>query len=591
MTETNVQLSTREQEQQFMALKAMYFYRRHPNFAVRDLTGCQLAPHQRMAFRTLWFLTIWWGISTAFLNFSRRLGKTFLAPMLGLVSCLLYSNQKFMPLGASGFRQGKRILNEAARIIENRIGESQTPKHFLTKAIRRQGKLRQVVKRENDAWTIEFTNGNEIRTIPTGNDPDKWRGEGATTIQIDEKKDLDREIQEKVINPMGYVPPDPTSPTPPPPSRLISMGTVEYADDEYTHEIEYSEDICKRVAFGDVKRSALFAIPIRFDREDTFYGKDKEDERNFWSTPYHMDHKKMLADREAGEVDLDAWNAENKNIPIPVSGAFFPSSLIREAQSKKVNEKINSPNMHEYLIPKLKCNDPVVIGIDASSGGPAFFAMLAVRVGKLSEKSWNSVTQEGKTDFNNVVNVFQSHCTAWQAADKIYEWMERYPHILGIGLDKRGGGAQIADELAFRPADGWSPLIDIDDERAEKVSNGIPLLSLLTPTEVDNTEWAGFGKGQFENHLLFLPKNDVYGDTHEMNETYRFFRVFSNQLVKIKRKPIGRAYKFFMNDNKQKDLFSAFIYAMCKLREVVHTDRKKRKVYTDVSFIPWGVKV
>lgn len=592
MDSERVQLSRTEQMTQILAMQGMFFYRHHPILAVRDLTGCQLAPHQRVGFRILWFLSTWHGVSTAFLNLSRRVSKTFLVSLFNNLSCLLYISRKMLPLGASGFRQGKRILGECERIIENRIGLSQEPKFFLKRSlIKRVGKTHQVIYRENDAWSISFVSGNEIRTIPTGSDPDRWRGEGATDIEIDEKKDLAREIQEKVINPMGYVPPDPTSPIPPPQSKLINMGTVEYSDDTFTQEIEEAEKSCMRVALGDLDRSALWAIPIRFDYEDTFYGPNKEGQRKYWSVPYHMDYKKMLADRDSGITDLDSWNAENKNIPILASGAFFPSVLIRNACDKKVNERIDctNPDMHEYLVPLLKCDDPVVIGVDASQGGPAFFAMVAVRLGQLATKPWDSIKQQGKTSYNTIINAFQQQCRAWDAKTKIYEWLENYPNTLCIALDKRGGGSSIADELAFRPPEGKLPIVDPEDkDRYPKVKDGLEILRLLATTEVDNTEWAQFGKGQFENQLLYCPKNDILTGNTVLDETYRFLRLLTHQLVKIKKKPMGRAWKFYMSDGKPQDLFSAFIYAMGEVRRRVHKETNKKPVHTEFAYIRAG---
>lgn len=570
----------------------MYFYRRFPVFAARDLTGCQLAPHQRIVVRVLWYLTMWWGVNTVFNNMSRRLSKTFIFALIASLKCLLYPAQRFMPLGASGFRQGKRILLEAERVIANRIGESQKHKNFLSRSlVARVGKVGQIIYKESDAWSIAFKNGNEIRTIPTGNDPNKWRGEGATTIGIDEKKDLGRDIQEKVINPMGYVPPDPVSPSTPPSSQLINMGTIEYEDDIFTIEIEKAKQIMEQVARNDLSLSALWAIVIQFNRLDTFWGADEEGKRHNWTIPYHMAHKKMLEDRDTGETDRDSWMAENMNIPIPVSGNFFPSTLVRAAEDHKVNDIIdcNQESQNEYLIPLLECADPIVIGVDAASGGPAFFTMVAIRVGMLSDKTWDSISQTGKADFNVVVNAFEGRCTAWEAAAKICEWLERYPHTLRVAMDKRGGGSQIADELAFGLKD-HPALYDPDDDdpetgRASKVEGGIPIMKLLATTEVDNTEWAGFAKAQMETAKLFFPKGEIFGDTEAMNYAYSYLKRLKNQLTAVKTKPIGRGLKFYMPGDKQKDLFSSFIYAMGEVRVKVLGEQKKRKVFSAFAWV------
>lgn len=566
-------------DEQLQDLRMLYFYRRHPCFAARDIAGVRLAPHQRVALRVLWYAVTRYDASEVVLWLSRRLGKTFLVALRALLDCSLYVSKKHIFIGAGGFRQAKRLIKECSRIVKNHVGESQTESWFLMRSLidRRGSVADPVVKQETDAQTIEFKNGNMIRAIPIGHDGDRIRGEGGTDVIVDEAKDLDPDIEGKVIRPFVFAPIDPTSISEAPPARYVKIGTVEFEDDEYTQRIY-------RI-LRSMEEGKPTGIVVEFDYRDTFW-RDESGKRQHWGIPYRIRVDEIEKDRDSGNIPLEDWAAENINRPIRSTGNYFPSILIRRASSVAVNPNA-AGGADEYLVPKLSSNDPVVWGVDVGKA-ESYFALTIVRVGELAEEEFDPVTQEGKTSFNNVVYAMQMRGRYRDYALRMTQILEFFPNTLGIWMDGRGGGAAVADELAFNLPD-HPPIYDREaKDYAGKVAEGMPILHILMPSDILNTKWNSFLLAQLQRQKLLFPKTEVRVDNKELEEVHRAIRMLTHQLTKVQVKKTQNALKFDIpgKAGRRKDLYSSLVYAAAGLREVLLGDVQQTQIESGFAWVP-----
>lgn len=160
-------------------------YKEDPSAAARDLLGIDLAPHQRMALRTMW------DCNNVIMVLSRGSGKTFMDAVFAILRALLFPGEKVGIFGAS-FRQSKFVFSEIERIYE-------------TSPLLRDCCEKKPTKM-TDMCYLQFKSvcnrpGSVIQALPIG-DGGTIRGARFFTIIVDEVAQVNKEVLDVVIRGM-----------------------------------------------------------------------------------------------------------------------------------------------------------------------------------------------------------------------------------------------------------------------------------------------------------------------------------------------------------------------------------------------------
>lgn len=312
-----------------------------------------------------------------------------------------------------------------------------------------------------------------------------------------------------------------------------------------------------------------------------------------------------------GTVDEATWWAEQRNITDSASGDVYSHTLIDKASCMGGNfissydhmtaawKEKHAADKSDYFAPVLyRCADPCVIGVDYATQSD-FTAFVVMRLGPLASGEYDFTTGTGKTKWSNVIWAEQyRRMTHQDVAKKLQELRGRYnlvyfhdPHVTdtwdmcrAIGLDMRGGGSGVRDELAqLNKAHVQPPDVRIYDplDRDERIlayaadANAIPMLDAIWPSAELNTKLVNFTVAQMENGLLYLPRyldrSQRPPHQNELDIGYEACHNLTWQLRRLRKEMQQNWPKFYIEgdtslpDNK-KDLWSAFIYAAKQAR-------------------------
>lgn len=570
------------------------FYRENPVFAVRDLLGVTLSTHQRLDVR----LTQSRDFKDAIRLFGRGMSKTFGEALDALLSAMLIPRLKILTLGAKGFRQGKMIFEEIERIVKCEL-DGQMKREFALKMIDTGNRrtASSVIRKNPELWTIHFKNGSVIGTAPIGTSGDAIRGFRSHRTYVDERKDLKKEIKEKVIKPFSIIDYNVITQAGEFENVNIDSGTLEYQEDDYTQEYE---EYMKMIEKGNDRYLVIkFLYPDAFNvaeyGDDYQYDSEYFNKRlKFWSVPYGIKVNDIEQELEKATTDHEAWRAEHLCVPMRATGDYYPHELIEGAKKKVVIKpdkfmEIDNDEATEYLRPKMTCNDPCVLGVDCARESD-LTAFTVIRIGPLSDSEWNPITQEGKTKFCNIIWAYQErNMHDPDAAKLIYDILDMFPNIILVGMDKRGGGSGVRDQLYHIVKDGkvdaeilYDPE-DVDD-------NGIATLvgdnsknnrlRLLTYNDQDNTVVNRSVRNAFKEGLLYFAGGDQHLDD-DIKIAQSFINIIPNQFKMIKTKPTKNWIHFFVENPKKqkKDLYSSTIYAYGTIKDLIYKeDVPKRKI-------------
>jgi hypothetical protein len=574
-----------------------YFYRDNPVMAARDLLGLRLPPHQRLDLRLNWHTKA----TDTIRIFSRGMSKTFGEALFAILSAILYPRLRVLSIGAGGFRQGKLILEEAERIIKGDL-DGQIKDDFVLKMI--DGSQRRssssIIKKDPDLWKVPFKNGSVIATAPIGTTGDAIRGFRANIIQIDERKDLKKEIKERVIKPFGIVGYNVVSEKAEYENRYIDSGTLQYESDDYTKELD---EYMRLIKNGSEEHLVIkFIYPDAFDKAEegedyVHYSEYFQRKLKYWGVPYNI--KVDDIERELNKIttDEESWRAEYLCVPMRATGDYYPFELVKNCMNKLIiddkefMELEDNNNVNQFLVPKSESEDICILGVDCAREHD-MTAFVVIRVGQLSENEWNPVTQEGKTNFCNVIWAYAAHNMHDQdAAILIYNLLGKF-NIKTVALDQRGGGSGVRDQLYHVVKDGkvkdenGNPmevevLFDPEDNdeggiatllkgaRGE-MKSGNNRLKLLTYTDQENTEVNRSLRNAMGSGMFYFgagdERIDTGGDLDELDmlkNTRDFVNAIPRQFRMIEIKPTKHWLQFQVPnpEKNHKDLYSATIYA------------------------------
>jgi hypothetical protein len=338
----------------------------------------------------------------------------------------------------------------------------------------------------------------------------------------------------------------------------------------------------------------------------------------YWKT-YSVQKEEIEKPIRDAITDQASWLSEQRNISDTAVGDVYSNLLVSAASCEgdrcitpyaALNDEWRAKykdDQRDYIPPVLyQCADPCVLGVDYAPQSD-YCAFVVIRLGPLSKAEFNPLAHTGKTAWSNVIWAEQHQkMTGREAADKIRLLRERYnltwihqPHLTdtwevcrAIGLDMRGGGTAVRDELAWisdeKLPEGQVRIYDPldNDERIvafEKDSRAVAMLDAIWPTDTLNETLVEFTKGQMEQGLLYIPKflevHDRPAGKRELHVGYEAARILATQLRKIRQEPTKAARRFYMEgdtekDRNKKDFFSAFLYAGKQMRAHIIRQRQ-----------------
>ena len=292
------------------------FFRRNPNYLIRDYFGIYLHPFQIMMIWSLQRSTL------AYIVAARAASKTFIIAIWALTLCVLYPGIKVITVSKT-IRQGSLIIGKIDELRSNHPNVNR--------------EIESLTNNPNGS-EVKFHCGSNIKSVPCS---ESARGNRANYIIIEESRLVPKEILESVIKPFLEVrnPPYMSKPEYRDDVTLREDATISYITSAwYSSEYWYTyvKSCIKRVCEGD--ETANF---LAFDHLVVLKSGIKTE--------------KMLKD-EMADTDEITVQMEYYNIPSGSSGkSYFPSRLftrnIKKAFYPQRAETYNSKK-NKYAIPK-----------------------------------------------------------------------------------------------------------------------------------------------------------------------------------------------------------------------------------------------
>lgn len=361
-------------------------------------------------------------------------------------------------------------------------------------------------------------------------------------------------------------------------------------------------------------------IPITHDERGIPYVEKAEDGRmrrignpiNYYRT-YPINKKDLEIGLYDGVADESSWWAEQRNIVDSASGDVYSHDLVDRAscvgkyaitefaKTSSDWQRQHDEDKLDYFPPLLwECKDPCVLGVDYATQSD-FTAFVVIRLGPLASGDYNYITGEGRTQWSNVIWAEQyRRMTHTDVAMKIHELRHRYnlvynhePHITdtwemcrAIGLDMRGGGHGVRDQLAQLNKPHLTPpevrIIDPLD-RDDRIlayaldANSLPMLDGIWPSAELNAKLVQFSVAQMEQNLLYIAKyldrSQRPANSGRLDIGYDAVHNLAWQLRKL-RKEMSQTQnwpRFYVEgdtnkDVNKKDLWAALMYAAKQAR-------------------------
>ncbi|PIR43274.1 hypothetical protein COV24_03380 [candidate division WWE3 bacterium CG10_big_fil_rev_8_21_14_0_10_32_10] len=609
-------------------LQMVYFYRRHPVLAVRDILGLPVSsPHFRIALKATWFC------DHSVLLLSRGMMKSTINAVVSILKSILYPSRTQLVLGPQ-FRQGRMIFEDSGieKILSDTMGMQVHRKGFGNRSCRTPSKI--INKGQNDVWRVHLKNGSQIVTGPIGKKGNSLLGLRANDIRLDEMRDFTKFQVTKVIHPFANVLSDPFSDNEKTHNVIgntfMYCGTIRYTDDyyyeiidEYMAKMVDDQDLktygfCPRLQRGkycvvefNYEDSFSLQKGIRRPRQYTVSVVNKLLEENKLKFYFRINIEEIESGKFSDTVSIEDWLAENKNVPIKLGSKEFPYLLLQSISDSIEFEDHDTPNADllfpEYLNemrgfikskdfsaplePLLSCRLPTVMGVDVATESDKF-GITIIRPG----------TTQGNM-FDNIVYAFaKSHMSYSDMLNKILTCIEIFNVVL-FHMDKRGGGTALRDMLREPESNNFVPIVDkVNDEKAKNIPNGRDMLRLVNASAEYNTVTVSKVKAMMQSKKLYMPRMVSIHPNEELNTVYSDLLALRGQFGKIKSRPVGGGWrKYYVPDHKStdeslekgyKDLFSSTMYAVDALLSYCGKNEKieKKKVF-DKMPVPRMVSV
>jgi hypothetical protein len=290
------------------------FFRRNPNYLIRDYFGITLHPFQILMIWVLQRSTLGYIVA------ARAASKTFIIAIWALVLCVLYPGIKVVTVSKT-LKQGSLI-----------VGKLDELRHKFPNVDR---EIESLTINANGAF-VQFNCGSTIKAVPSS---ESARGNRANYVVIEESRLVPKEILEPIIKPFLEVRNPPYMSKPEYKDELILRedGIISYITSAwYSAEYwwQYVRSCIKRMVNGDETANFLafdYLITLR----------------------HGIKTEKMLKDEMADTDDMTI-QMEYYNIPSGASGkSFFPLRLFpRNLKRAFYPQREFNPKKNKYDIPK-----------------------------------------------------------------------------------------------------------------------------------------------------------------------------------------------------------------------------------------------
>jgi hypothetical protein len=651
--------------------KALWRLRHQPAHAAYYLTGIVLPSHERY-----WLSMYFGDTKENNVLASRGTSKSFtFASLAAPLKSALNKNIRGLTISRSGFRGGKELFKDAERMITGSLRSQSIPGRFLeesvatAKVVNRDPSMWSINWASNSQYaTVPSTNleqlrglrattihaderafmpdelpnailrpmlnvGQDFRKAALGGDKNQmwqistidftlrgwWRElQTATELQLAEYRAQQARKQgdwEEYAAQMD-----------------MNNGRLKSASFFFSR-VDYTDLIIPEVVKSlDGERQWRVNYPMEAGVErDDILKYDPISGVSEWYT-YPVDKKGLEEPLRLGNVDEDIWLAEQRNVPMSASGNVFSHDLIQSISERPCwtasgSKRKSEDDGNEYYAPLLyTCGDPVVIGVDYARESDES-ALVVIRLGELAEGDFDPFTSRvdeqgrtllGRTPWNHICWAESwKHLQSHEMADKIRDLFQRY-HVIstveigGIGLDKRGGGTAVRDDLGNpraqtingQPDPAWDgskvmKLYDPEDTKGFGYYSALndPMywggLRLLATTNQDNVEWTYGARALMQQKKLYLAyweppsrwasekgllnpngEPDRYHPEYMKWEVgYNGIRRLKSQLLRLVSKVSEQGVMGFTmpgdrtKDEGKKDLWAGTIYAVKLLRQ------------------------
>lgn len=486
---------------------AIDYYRKRPDVFCEEVLEIKLNIYQKIMMRAFFSRSfhVW--------VMSRGLGKTWLGVLCIVVYCLLYPNTK-AGIIAPSFRQAKNALQEKYKgeLCEKSPFLAQEEKSFacsLQKA------------------RVEFYNGSWIEAYPIGNDGSKIRGARLHVVLIDESAYLNRELIDKVINPM-----------------LVVKGRYEVGkkDDGDGNKILMTSS-------ASYRNNHLYQTFINWTKEMV-----KPNSKYFTMTlPYQIGLSVGLFEEsivEKAKIDMSSAEFEMEYLgrfPRLVDGSWIKYDDLMACKDIQHIETKGVENF-EYIMS---------LDVARMKGGD------------------NTICQVWKMEYYK--NHMEMYCVYIMSMNglqfseqnkRIRELLNRFPQVVRLIMDCNGLGVGLADELAKpyynKQKDEWEkPLVDMNDKEAMKQiekTGGRPLIFGIKPNlEINHLMGYAVKKYSEKQWIHFYSDNaDEDSDlTLEQETLLQETKITISEVLNVVTRGISSGWLQFMTRGKRKDRWSA----------------------------------
>lgn len=305
---------TLEGERRTQWIEWITFFRRNPNYLIRDYFGIILYPYQ---------ILLIWALQKSnwiYVVASRAIGKTYILAIWSLTLAVLYPGIKVV-VTAKTIKQGGILLSEKMQSLRDTYPN-----------VNRE--IRSMTTNPNNMECL-FHNGSTIRVVPSS---ENARGGRANYLVIDESRLVGKEILESVLKPYLFnrTPPFRLLPEFANKKELNEEGRIAYLTSSY-----YKSDVWWATLTAGVKRI------VGGDMNSTLLCFD------YLSSLYHNIKSEQMLINEMNDSDPITVQQEYLNIPSGQSGqsylrmSFFKRNIKKALYPQRVENFDSKKNPYD----------------------------------------------------------------------------------------------------------------------------------------------------------------------------------------------------------------------------------------------------
>jgi len=478
--------------------------------------------------------------------------NTYMLGLMASLTAMLYPGQKVGIMSGASFRQAKMVFAEVERL-------------YNSSPIFRQACKKPPVH-GSDSHYVEFKNvrgiGSMIQALPIGDSGATIRGSRFYLILMDELAQVDPKVLDLVIRPMSATTRNPMERVKEIErrKRLVEAGLAT-AD-------SFSEFEVNRLIMAS---SGYFKFNHMWNRMCDYWNQIDISLEN-GEVPKHAVWQVPYSDMSPGFLDLDSVDEAIRNMSdiefrmeymaemIRDSEGFFKASVIENCSQDKFQIEITGDSSSQY-----------VIGVDPNQGGSADCAIIVLKISK----------ENYKVVYAETINSI-AHKNVSRAIKKLC----RHFNIVGIFIDKGGGGNSVAERLA---EDDDEPVLLTIGEEAHFNKQGRRIVNLIN----FSTSWitdANFStRTMLEGKKLLFPPSPILALSDVYGEVFETILKLKMQLLNIVVTPNLSGTLHFDTPKKgqKKDLYSSLLLAAygAYVMEKEADLNKPANVYSDSGYI------